>query len=113
LEFTAMTRIATAANLAALSLFAATTLGCATATTATLDPGAAAGLSCGELRAQIADTEAARRTALEKEQNAWKVVIPFAVAARYATSKSAVKEADEQLAQLHAESIRQGCGVHG
>jgi len=73
----------------------------------------AAATTCSELGAQIAGTEDTRRSAAEKQQGAWKAVVPFAVAARYASGKSAVDEADEQLAALRAESARQGCVRHG
>lgn len=96
-----------------LFLFSITALGCANAPTAPVASGATSGLDCAQLGAQVAQAEAARHAALEREQNAWKVIVPFAVAARYATSKSAVADADERLAQLRAESTRQGCDPRG
>jgi hypothetical protein len=64
---------------------------------------------CGQLDAQIASTEDARRTALDKQHDAWKAVVPFAVAARHASGKSAAAEAEQRLAELRAASARQGC----
>jgi len=68
---------------------------------------------CRQLGGDIAKTEQARRAALEKQKDAWKVVVPFAVAARYASGKSALAQADKQLAQLRAEFTGQGCDRHG
>jgi len=64
---------------------------------------------CGQLDAQIAGTEDARRSALDKQHDAWKAVVPFAVAARHASGKSAAAAADERLVELRAASARQGC----
>jgi hypothetical protein len=64
---------------------------------------------CAQLRADIADTEASRRAAQAQEQDAWKAVVPFAVAARYARSKSATRDADARLEQLDTAAQRQGC----
>jgi hypothetical protein len=67
------------------------------------------GAECSQLRAEIARTEQEKRAALEKKENAWKVVIPFAVAAQYAAGKSAADSADKRLAELGNQSARQGC----
>jgi len=64
---------------------------------------------CGELQAEIAGVEEAKRSAVARQQAAWKAVIPFAVAARYAGGKSAADDADKRLQQLKHESARQGC----
>jgi hypothetical protein len=94
-------------------LLGAVGTGCATAPSVAALPAASRGLDCSQLEAQIAHAEDARRAALEKEQNAWKVIVPFAVAARYASGKTAVAEAEQRLAQWRAESIRLGCDSHG
>lgn len=95
-----------------LALVAAASIaGCASAPE-TAPPATHSALDCSQIEAQIGAAEQARQAALEKEQDAWKVVIPFAVAARYASSKAAVSEADERLAQLRAESTRRGCARH-
>lgn len=73
---------------------------------------AAAAPGCRQLAAEITRTQETRRAALEKEQNAWKAVIPFAVAARYASGRSAAGKADKRLQELRAEYSRQGCGHH-
>jgi len=68
--------------------------------------------SCSDLAAAVARAEGTRRAATEKERDAWKVVVPFAVAARYASNRAAASEAERQLAGLHAEQARQGCDRH-
>lgn len=68
---------------------------------------------CTQLHAEIAGAKARQREALDKQQDAWKVVVPFAVAARYASAMSAVDDAGKRLAELNAESARQGCVRHG
>lgn len=93
-------------GLATLVAFAALAPGCASTPAPPIAPSA---LDCGQIRAAIADAAKARRAATEKQQDAWKAVIPFAVVARYARGKSAVSEADAQLAQLERQSAKQGC----
>jgi hypothetical protein len=46
---------------------------------------------------------------VEKQQDPWKFVIPFAVAGHHVSAKSAVSDADNWLAQLHEQSRRKGC----
>ena len=89
---------------AALALAAA---GCASVPDAATVPAATA--SCAALDAEATRLAEAKRVAIEKEQGAWKAVVPFAVAARYASGKAAVDEADRQLAALQARAGRQGC----
>jgi hypothetical protein len=68
---------------------------------------------CAELGAQIVQVEQGRRAALEQQRDAWKVVVPFAVAARHARAKHAVAEAELRLAELQAEFGRRGCDRQG
>ena len=70
---------------------------------------ASASADCSQLRAEIARAEADKRAATEKKEGAWKVVIPFAVAAKYVSGKSAADAADKRLDELRARSARQGC----
>jgi hypothetical protein len=72
----------------------------------------AGALSCSELAAAVARAEGTKRAASDKERDAWKAVVPFAVAARYASNRAAASEAERQLAGLHAEQARQGCDRH-
>ncbi|WP_280155504.1 hypothetical protein [Piscinibacter sp. XHJ-5] len=94
----------------ALALIVATlAAGCASGPGPAGRPPAPAPADCSAVATEIARVEEARRAAAEKHEGAWKAVIPFAVAARYASGKAAAGEADRQLSELHAESHRQGC----
>jgi len=107
-------------SVAAIVAAAALASGCAgvapgatTKTAAAADAGVdLAGASCAQLDADIAQTDETLRAAQAKNQDAWKVVVPFAVAARYASSKSAANNATQQLEALHAEATRRGCPGH-
>lgn len=74
---------------------------------------ASAPSDCRQLEAGIGQARQARQEAQEQGQSAWKAVVPFAVAARYAKSQSAAADAERQLEQLQAEFGRRGCAVHG
>jgi len=108
----------TMTTLAAIVAAAALATGCANVPPAAASADAAgvdlAGASCAQLDADIAQTDDALRAAQAKNQDAWKVVVPFAVAvaARYATSKSAANNATQQLDTLRAEAARRGCPGH-
>lgn len=105
-----MTRLS--ASRASLLAVAALLASCASSRTPE-NPTAQASLECGQLATETARTQAARQEALEKQQDAWKVVIPFAVVARYASGKSAVSDADARLAELQEQSGRKGCASGG
>ena len=107
----------TSSSIAAIAAFAAITAlaGCAsTAPTASArtDTAAASAPSCAQLDADIAQTDEALRTAKAKGQDAWKAVVPFAVAARYASGQAAANDAAQQLDALRAEAARLGCPGH-
>lgn len=68
---------------------------------------------CAALAQQRQSLEQAHHDALERQQHAWQAVIPFAVAARYGSARSAASKAEEQLAALNAASARQGCQPQG
>jgi hypothetical protein len=91
-------------GLAALAL----TTGCASSPATTRTAAAAIG-GCSEVDSEIVIVEEEQRSALGKQQDAWKAVIPFAVAARYAGGKSAAADAEERLKELREQSVRQGC----
>jgi hypothetical protein len=74
---------------------------------------APASVDCAALARQRQGLEQARHDALERQQHAWQAVIPFAVAARYGSARSAASKAEEQLAALNAASARQGCQPQG
>jgi len=69
--------------------------------------------TCAQLDEQLARAEEARRAADEKGQNAWKAVVPFAVAARYASGKAAANEAEEAITGLRSQAALRGCVGHG
>jgi hypothetical protein len=93
-------------GLAALAL----ATGCASSPATTSTPASAIG-GCSELDAEIVIAEEAKRSALDTQQGAWKAVIPFAVAARYAGGKSAAAAAEQRLEDLKKESMRRGCSA--
>jgi hypothetical protein len=98
-----MRSITTLAGATLLALFA----GCAGAPAT--QAVAAATVDCAQLGADIAAVEDAQRQAQAARDGAWKAAVPIAVAARYATSSSAVAEARQRLDTLHAEAGRLGC----
>ncbi len=65
---------------------------------------------CDAIATQIAGAEQARREALDKQASAWKVVIPFAVAARHVSANAAFNEAERRLVELRGQYARGGCG---
>jgi hypothetical protein len=66
-------------------------------------------LSCEQIATEMAGTRVARTQALEKQEDPWKFVIPFAVAGRHVAAASSVNEADRWLAELGTEAQRRGC----
>ena len=89
----------------ALLTAAALSAGCASAPRQL----APASLGCREIAAEIGGTTQARVQALEKQQDPWKFVIPFAVAGHHVGEKSAVSDADRWLAELHEQARKKGC----
>lgn len=72
-------------------------------------PNEPAQLSCSQLAAEIRGTEQARRYAVEKQQDPFAFVLPFAAGGTNASAKSAVGDADRWLATLHEASRERGC----
>ena len=64
---------------------------------------------CSRLRTEIAGAENAKRVAVEKQQTAWKAVLPFAVVVQHSSATSKVADADKRLNDLNAELTRRGC----
>jgi hypothetical protein len=69
----------------------------------------ASSYECSRLRIEIAGAESAKRAAVQKQQNAWKAVVPFAVLAQHSSATSKVADADKRLNELHAELTRRNC----
>lgn len=95
----------------ALLLVSGALAACAGAPTTSDAPAITAASDCRSLAAEIHRTQEARAQALQQQQDAWKVIVPFAVAARHASAKSAVGDADDRLATLNAEARRRGCAM--
>jgi hypothetical protein len=62
-----------------------------------------AAVDCTALDVALQRTEQARRAAQDDSDNAWKAVVPFVVLARKASAKSALDDADRQLAALKVQ----------
>ena len=94
----------------AIVAFAAAALltGCSTTPTTAAASASQIG-PCNELDGEIALAENARRSAVEKQQAAWKAVIPVAVAVLYASGNFAAEDADRRLKQLRGELALRGC----
>ena len=102
----------TNAHSVAACILAASLIGCANTPAGNPAKTAAPIDNCVRLDIEYASATDARRAALEKKNNAWQVVIPFAVAARYTSASQAAAAADHRLAQLKDESHRLGCSSH-
>ncbi len=68
-------------------------------------------MSCAQIEHEIAGTREARLLAVEKQQDPWKFVIPFAVAGRHVAAASSVSEADRWLDELDTQAHNKGCVV--
>jgi len=82
--------------------------GCAGAGTSSAPVVAA---DCDELRARVALTDDERRAALDRQQDAWKAVLPFLVAGRYMKGKAEAAQADQRQADLQRELDARGCAA--
>lgn len=94
---------------AALLLSAALAGGCAAPLEAPDADHAAASAGCEALAESIAATEQLRRAAAQKQDAAWKAIVPFAVAGVYASAHAEREDAERRLSRLRDESQRQGC----
>ena len=92
-------------------LLSAATLTAGCASPAAERPAAASIDDCSQIYAEISTALQAKREALEKQQAAWKAVLPFAVAARHASGESAAADADKRLGQLRSELARRNCAA--
>ena len=73
----------------------------------------AASLECSQIPSEIDRTERERRTALEKQQDSWKLVLPIVVAARFAVGMSEVSDSNDRLNELRAQLKAKDCSKHG
>jgi hypothetical protein len=86
-----------------------TLAGCAGAPAHEAGVAALAGADCTTLQAQIAHEREVLQAAEQKEGEAWKAVIPFAVIARYGSGRAAAAEAEERLQALRTQAALRGC----
>lgn len=94
---------ATLASLAVLQ-------GCTTTPPSQQAPSARlAGLACADLQSELTRAQAGQQAAEAAVADAWHVVVPFWVAARYASARSALSEARGQSRQVQAELQRRAC----
>ena len=89
---------------ATLSLLA----GCASAPLAETAAGTAA-LDCAALDAQIGLARDAQRSAAQKQQDAWKSVLPIAAVARFGQGAVEVTQSQQRLDDLQNRAMQQGC----
>jgi hypothetical protein len=67
---------------------------------------------CTQIDTQLAAARASQRDAQQRKDDAWKVIVPFAVVAKRAQAGSDLEAAEQRIAELQAAQVRQGCG-HG
>lgn len=92
-------------NLALAALVGA----CAGNPTSATPPQAQGPRDCARLDTETAAVRAQQREAEARKGEAWKAVVPFAVAGRYVSANTAIRETEQQLANLRAEARRSGC----
>lgn len=73
---------------------------------------AVAGGDCATIAESMAAQQQAQRSAEADRQQAWKAVVPFVVAARYASAGAAGREAESRQRELLAQADAQGCPRH-
>jgi hypothetical protein len=87
-----------------------TLLAACAGTPATPTPPPASGpRDCAQLEAQTAAAHAARREAEQRKGEAWKAVVPFAVAGRFAGANAAIRDSEQRLGALRAQARQLGC----
>jgi hypothetical protein len=68
-----------------------------------------AAADCSRIADELARAEQARQRAEHERTQAWKAVVPFAVASRYVRAGDAADAAGRQLQALRAASLQHGC----
>lgn len=108
----------TSLTLPTLALVCALATGCVAPGALATEPAAvaaapasssAAPSDCTSIAKAEREAEAAHRAAVEAKETAWKGVVPFAVAARYAGAAKAASETERKQAELKAAGQRLGC----
>lgn len=70
-----------------------------------------AALDCRAIEAQIDSVAQQQRAAEQQQHDAWKVVVPFAVMARYGQGKTAATESQRRLEALRQQAALHGCAI--
>ena len=70
-----------------------------------------AALDCAAIEAQIDTAAQQQRAAAQKQHDAWKAVVPFAVMARYGQGKAAASESQQRLDALQQQAALRGCAI--
>lgn len=83
-----------------------------TPTTTSAAPQVQGPRDCAQIETEIVALRAEQREAETKKGEAWKAIVPFAVAGRYASANSAIRETEQRLTNLRAEARRSGCTHH-
>jgi hypothetical protein len=65
--------------------------------------------ACLRIAADREAVEKARNDAVERNDNAWRAIVPFAILARKASSKADIEEADKQRVALRRKATAEGC----
>lgn len=98
---------ASSAALAALLSACATQTQAPITTASPSEPASYVG--CADLHADIAVATHEMQAARKRQADAWKVVVPFVVVARYANAGADVEAAEQRLASLQISSSAAGC----
>lgn len=64
---------------------------------------------CPKLDAEIAQVTDMQRAAAQKQQDAWKTILPIAAAARFGQGMVEASQSEKRLADLQDRATRQGC----
>jgi hypothetical protein len=75
-----------------------------------------AALDCGAIEAQIDAAAQQQRAAAQRQHDAWKAVVPFAVVpfavvARYGQGRAAASESQQRLDALQQQAALRGCAI--
>lgn len=65
--------------------------------------------ACLRIAADVERFDKMRKDAVERNDNAWKAIVPFAILARKTGSKADIEEADKQLLGLRHKAAAEGC----
>jgi hypothetical protein len=70
-----------------------------------------AALDCEAIEAQIDAAARQQRAAAQRQHDAWKAVVPFAVVARYGQGRAAASESQQRLDALQQQAALRGCAI--